>query len=167
MELKYLNGYPEKLLMQVKKLLEEDKLGEIILKKYPKGHELKKDKDLYKMTMELKNNYIKRSKPLDKVCYDKSINLTHQALGLHIYKPIVHGKKTKMKNEIRICSSFKRMPYEFLEHIVVHELAHLKEKDHNKAFYKLCENIQPSFHQVEFDLRLYITYLDKYKKSLY
>jgi len=25
--------------------------------------------------------------------------------------------------------------------IVVHELAHLKEREHNKSFYKLCENM--------------------------
>jgi len=45
--------------------------------------------------------------------------------------------------------------------IVVHELAHFKEKEHNKAFYKLCEYMQPNYHQVEFDLRLYLTYVDK------
>ena len=51
---------------------------------------------------------------------------------------------------------FKSVPEEFLEMIVVHELAHFKEKEHNKAFYKLCEYMQPNYHQVEFDLRLYL-----------
>jgi predicted metal-dependent hydrolase len=44
--------------------------------------------------------------------------------------------------------------------IVVHELAHLKESDHNKAFYQLCEYMQPGYQQLEFDLRLYLTYRD-------
>ena len=44
--------------------------------------------------------------------------------------------------------------------IVVHELAHLREKDHNKAFYQLCEHMEPGYHQLEFDLRLYLTHLE-------
>jgi hypothetical protein len=44
--------------------------------------------------------------------------------------------------------------------IAVHELAHLKEKDHDKAFYKLCCWMEPDYHQIEFDVRLYLTQLD-------
>ena len=43
---------------------------------------------------------------------------------------------------------------------VVHELAHFKESEHNKAFYKLCEYMQPGYHQLEFDLRIYLTWRD-------
>jgi len=48
--------------------------------------------------------------------------------------------------------------------IVVHELAHLKEKDHNKAFYQLCQHMLPSYHQIELDLRIYLTQLDNIGK---
>jgi hypothetical protein len=41
--------------------------------------------------------------------------------------------------------------------IVVHELAHLREFEHNKAFYRLCESMEPDYHQLEFDLRLWLT----------
>ena len=44
--------------------------------------------------------------------------------------------------------------------IVVHELAHLKEPEHNKAFYQLCTHMAPDYHQLEFDLRLYLTHLE-------
>jgi hypothetical protein len=44
--------------------------------------------------------------------------------------------------------------------IVVHELAHLKEFEHNKAFYQLCTHMVPDYHQLEFDLRLYLTHLE-------
>ena len=44
--------------------------------------------------------------------------------------------------------------------IVVHELAHLKEADHNKAFYQLCQHMLPDYHQREFDLRMYLTWRD-------
>jgi predicted metal-dependent hydrolase len=40
----------------------------------------------------------------------------------------------------------------------VHELAHLKERDHNKAFYQLCTHMEPDYFQLEFDLRLYLTH---------
>ncbi len=39
-------------------------------------------------------------------------------------------------------------------------MPHLREKQHNKAFYKLCEYMEPDYHQLEFDMRLYLTYLD-------
>ena len=41
--------------------------------------------------------------------------------------------------------------------IVVHELAHLKEHEHGKAFYALCLHMAPDYHQLEFDLRLWLT----------
>ncbi len=44
--------------------------------------------------------------------------------------------------------------------IVVHELAHMKERDHDKAFYQLCMHMEPEYGQLEFDLRVYLTYLD-------
>jgi len=44
--------------------------------------------------------------------------------------------------------------------IVVHELAHLREKDHDKSFYQLCQHMEPRYHQLEFELRVYLTYLD-------
>ncbi|WP_269319478.1 DUF45 domain-containing protein [Methylomonas sp. 11b] len=40
------------------------------------------------------------------------------------------------------------------------KMPHLREKQHNKAFYKLCEYMEPDYHQLEFDMRLYLTYLD-------
>lgn len=40
--------------------------------------------------------------------------------------------------------------------IVVHELAHLKEREHDKAFYALCTHMEPDCHQLEFDVRLWL-----------
>ena len=73
--------------------------------------------------------------------------------------------KLKAKKEIRIASLFREAAPEFLKMIVVHELAHLKESDHNKAFYRLCEFMQPGYHQIEFDLRLYLTHRDLTKNQ--
>ena len=52
-------------------------------------------------------------------------------------------------------------PEAFLNMIVVHELAHLKEKQHNKAFYQLCQHMLPEYHQIEFDVRVYLTELER------
>jgi len=160
MKLKYLNHYHENTKVEVRKLIESGNLGKHLLKKYPKAHTIKNDKALFNYTIDIKNEYIKKSPPLSKTLYDGKINVIHNALGTHHFISRVQGSKLKAKNEIKVASMFKRVPEAFLEMIVVHELAHFKEKEHNKAFYKLCEHMQPFYHQVEFDLRLYLTYVD-------
>ncbi|MDB2562605.1 DUF45 domain-containing protein [Sulfurimonas sp.] len=163
-KLKYLNHYPKQTQEQVLKLIEADKLSSYLLGKYPSSHSMKNDKALFSYTIDLKNEFMKKSPPLSKVIYDGKINVIHNALGTHHYISRVQGSKLKTKNEIRIASMFKNVPEAFLEMIVVHELAHFKEKEHNKAFYKICEHMQSSYHQVEFDLRLYLTQIDLYAK---
>lgn len=159
--LKYLSGYPQATLDQVESLIDSKGLSTLLLKKYPRSHEIKNNKALYSYVMELKNQFIRKSSPLSKIIYDDKLDVLHQALGLHTFVSRVQGGKLKSKNEIRIGSIFKTVPLEFLSMIVVHELAHLKEKDHNKAFYKLCEHMQPDYHQLEFDTRLYLTHLEQ------
>ena len=164
MKLKYLNHYPHETQAQVVKLIESGRLSSYLLKKYPLSHSFKNDKNLFNYTMEIKNEYMKKSAPLSKTLYDGKINVIHNALGTHHFVSRVQGSKLKAKNEIKIASMFKRVPEEFLKMIVVHELAHFKEKEHNKAFYKLCEYMHSEYHQVEFDLRLYLTYEDMHGK---
>jgi hypothetical protein len=159
-QLKYLTGYPEPVLDQVNASITNKTLGAFLLKKYPTPHEIKSNKALYQYVMDLKGQYLRQSSPLSKVIYDDKLDVLHQALGLHSYVTRVQGGKLKAKNEMRIGSVFKKAPIEFLTMIAVHELAHLKEKDHNKAFYKLCTHMEPDYHQLEFDTRLYLTHLD-------
>ena len=159
-QLKYLNGYPEQLTGPIGKIIEEQRLGDLLLKKYPTPHEIKTDRALYDFTVELKNRFLRKANPLSKVAYDNKINVINEALGLHTFISRVQGGKLKAKHEIRVGVVFKLAPEPFLRMIVVHELAHLKEKEHNKAFYNLCEHMEPDYHQLEFDLRLYLTHLD-------
>jgi hypothetical protein len=159
-KLKYLTGYPASVLDQVNASITNKTLGAFLLKKYPTPHEIKSNKALYNYVMDLKGQYLRQSSPLSKVIYDDKLDVLHQALGLHSYVTRVQGGKLKAKNEMRIGSVFKIAPIEFLTMIAVHELAHLKEKDHNKAFYKLCTHMEPDYHQLEFDTRLYLTHLD-------
>ena len=159
-KLKYLAGYSETVMDQVHKLINNKKLGEVLLKKYPLSHDIRTDKALYGYVIAIKNQFLRQSSPLSKIIYDDKIDVLHQALGLHSFVSRVQGNNLKSKNEIRIGAVFKKCPTEFLKMIVVHELAHLKEKEHNKAFYKLCEYMEPEYYELEFDMRLYLTYLD-------
>jgi predicted metal-dependent hydrolase len=130
------------------------------LAKYPVTHQIYNDKALRSYVMDIKNQYLKKSEPLSQIKYDDKIHVINNALGLHTYVSRVQGSKLKSKNEIRIGALFKKTPETFLQMIVVHELAHLKEKEHNKNFYKLCQHMQADYHQIELDLRIYLTQVE-------
>ncbi len=164
MDLKYIQHYSSSTLIEVKKLIETNSLGVHLLKKYPNTHKIKTDKSLHEYVINIKNQYIKNSSPLSKTLYDSKISVINNALGTHRYVSRVQGSKLKAKNEIRVGTIFKNVPESFLDMIIVHELSHFKEKTHNKAFYKLCVYMKEDYHQVEFDVRLYLTYIDLYGK---
>lgn len=158
--LKYLTGYPEKLVSRAGELLAENRLADYLLGRYPTPHDVRTDRALYGYALELKNEYLRSSRPLSRVAYDGRIGLVHSALGLHTFVSRVQGGNLKAKSEIRIASLFRDGPLPFLRMIVVHELAHLKERQHGKAFYRLCEHMEPAYGQLEFDVRLYLTQLE-------
>lgn len=158
--LKYISNYPQSLQGQVQLMLDEKTLAGFLLQKYPKPHAIGNDKDLREYAIGIKNQYMKKSSPLSKVIYDGKIHVINNALGLHSYVPRKQGNKVKMKNELRVSSVFKKAPESLLNMIVVHELAHLKEKQHDKAFYKLCQHMLPDYHQLEFDMRLYMIQIE-------
>lgn len=158
--LKYLQGYPASLQEQVRQMIAGERLGGYLAQRYGDRHAVQSDKALYAYVMSLKQEHLKNAPAIDKVLFDNRLDLTHRALGLHTTISRVQGGKLKAKKEIRVASLFREAAPQFLQMIVVHELAHLKESDHNKAFYKLCEYMLPDYAQLEFDLRLYLTWRD-------
>ncbi|MES2360490.1 MAG: YgjP-like metallopeptidase domain-containing protein [Pseudomonadota bacterium] len=158
--MKYLAGYPESLKAQVQQLQAEDRLGDMLLRKYPHGHGVRTDKALYDYVMALKDKFLRSSEPLSKVAFDNKLHVIAHALGTHTTVSRVQGSKLKAKREIRVATLFREVPEEFLKMITVHELAHIKEKAHDKAFYQLCTHMEPRYHQYEFDLRVYLTHVD-------
>ena len=156
--LKYLQAYPATLQDKVRLLITQQRLGEHLAQRYPARHAVQSDKALYAYTMALKQQHLKNAPGIDKVLYDSKLDVVQRALGLHTAISRVQGSKLKAKKEIRVAALFKAAAPEFLQMIVVHELAHLKESDHNKAFYQLCTYMLPDYHQLEFDLRMYLTW---------
>ncbi|CAG4893416.1 YgjP-like metallopeptidase domain-containing protein [Paraburkholderia gardini] len=158
--LKYLSAYPTALQDKVRRLIAEQQLGAYLDERYPNRHAVQTDRALYDYCADLKREFIRNGPQIDKVIYDSKLDVLRHALGLHTTISRIQGNKLKSKKEIRIASLFRDTAPEFLRMIVVHELAHLKESEHNKAFYRLCEFMQPGYHQTEFDLRLYLTHRD-------
>lgn len=155
--LKYLTGYPDAIQAQVRELIRQDKLAELLQKKYPDTHGIRTDTALYDYVTQLKSRHLRNAASVDKVAFDSRIKVLRHALGLHTAISRVQGSKLKASREIRIATLFKETPPEFLRMIVVHELAHLRESQHGKAFYQLCQHMEPDYHRYEFDLRLYLT----------
>ena len=158
--LKYLQGYAADTLAQVTQLVASNGLGAWLLKRYPTGHGIRTDKALFAYVQELKQEHMRGAEPLAKVAFDSKLQVVQHALGTHTTISRVQGNKLKSKREIRIAALFKDTPPEFLKMITVHELAHIKERAHDKAFYKLCTYMEPSYHQLEFEVRMYLTHME-------
>jgi predicted metal-dependent hydrolase len=158
--LRYLNGYPADTLAQVQRMLDEGRVGSWLTQRHPEAHGVRTDKVLYDYVQGLKADYLRSTEPLSKVAFDSKLHVVKNALGTHTTVSRVQGSKLKSKREIRVASLFKDTPEPFLKMIVVHELAHLREREHDKAFYQLCAHMEPAYHQLEFEVRIYLTHLE-------
>ena len=160
--LRYIAAYPAEIQARVAALLADNQLGGMLAQRYPDAHRYVSAGALYEYTQNLKSQYLRSSAPLSKVVYDDKLQVVEQALGMHSFVSRVQGNKLKAKKEMRIASLFRAAPEAFLRMIVVHELAHLREKSHNKAFYKLCEYMEPDYHRLELDVRIYLCQRERY-----
>ena len=154
--LRYISGYPTSIQNQVRELVDEQRLGEVLISRYPEAHEYNSNKLLRGYTHQIKSQYLKTTDRLSKVCFDDKLHLVHHALGTQTFVSLAHGGRLKARRELRVSSLFKRCPEPLLRMIVVHELAHLREKSHNQAFYRLCLHMEPHYHRLELDARLYL-----------
>lgn len=159
-QLKFLQGYPDDTLAQVQEMQDGQRIGAWLARKYPEAHGLRTDRALYDYVQALRQDYLRGAEPLAKVAYDSKLQVVQHALGTHTTVSRVQGAKLKSKREIRIAALFRDAPPEFLKMIAVHELAHLRERAHDKAFYQLCTYMEPAYHQLEFEVRMYLTHLD-------
>jgi len=140
---RYFNGYPSTIVEQALQLISSNRLQE--------AHDITTDKLLYQYATELKKRYLKNAPPFGRAAFKKQGDMITNALGTHTYR--MQGKTRK--HDLAINNDLLYAPEALLKALVVHELAHFKEKDHNKAFYKLCCYMEPDYHQLELDLRLF------------
>jgi UTP pyrophosphatase len=153
---RYLRGYSVPLITQARELTLSGTLPNWLRHRYPEAHTLRTDAALYRYVMDLKATHLRSSPPLSKASYDPGIQVLQNALGTHTTVSRVQGGQLKAKREIRIASLFKTVPLPFLSMICVHELAHIKEREHNKAFYQLCQHMEPDYARLELEVRLYL-----------
>jgi predicted metal-dependent hydrolase len=157
MTLRYLQGYPPELLARVQGLIAAGRLAETVTRRHREAHAVRDDRALYDYVNALKSRHMKSAPPLSKVAYDPKLHIVRNALGTHTAVSRVQGIRLQAKREIRIAALFREAPEDFLRTIVVHELAHLREREHGKAFYALCLHMEPDYHRLELDLRLWLT----------
>ena len=84
----------------------------------------------------------------DKVAYySKLMNLYPTALKITAAKT----RFGSCSGKDSICFSYllMRYPDEAIDYVVVHELAHIKHKNHSKAFYALIEKYLPDYKERE------------------
>lgn len=163
----YLAAYPPHLQQQVLALIEQGRFAAALLRRYPQAHAVRSDGALYDYVQALKAEHMRTAPPLGKVRFDNTLHVIRNALGTHTAVSRVQGSRLQAKREIHIATLFRDVPEEFLRMIVVHELAHLRVRDHDKAFYQLCLHLEPDYHQYEFDLRAYLTYRDAGGEALW
>ncbi len=158
--LPYLTGYPPHLLERVERLQRDGELAAFVRERYPDTHTVRSNKELNAYVQALKQKHLRTAPPLGHAVYDNSLNVVHNALGLNVTTTRVQGAKLRKRREIRVAGLFKDAAPEFLRMIVVHELAHVKHSEHDRDFYRLCTYMEPDYHQLEFDMRLYLTALE-------
>jgi predicted metal-dependent hydrolase len=156
-DLPYLQGYAADVLDRVRGLVEAGQLAEWVARRHPEAHDVRTERALYAYVTDLKAAHMRSAPPIARVAYDPTLHVLKNALGTHTAVSRVQGSRLKAKREIRIATLFKEAPADFLRMIVVHELAHLKEREHGRAFYALCQHMEPDYHQLEFELRLWLT----------
>ena len=154
--MRYLQHYPAALMDHAQTILGTHQVGEWFKRKYPERHHVQTDKALYRYVSGIQERHLKHAPALNKVTYDSNEPSIQGSLGTNTFVSRVQGGKLKAKHEIRVATLLRDAPLSFLRMVVVHELAHLKEKPHNKAFYKLCCHMEPNYHQLELEMRVWL-----------
>jgi len=153
-------GYPPDLVAAAEELVRSGRALAAIAERYPERHRVRSNKELGAYVQEPKARHLKGTPGLRSVAFDKRLRSAHKALGLHTTKRRVHGARLRTTRELRVASVLREAPAAFLRAIVVHELAHQKHADHDRDFYRLCCHMEPEYHQLEFDLRVWLSALD-------
>ena len=98
--LRYLQAYPAHLQAQVRQMIDSDRLGEYLRRRYPDRHDVQSDKALYGYAQDLRQQYLRSAPNLDKVLFDNRLDLTHRALGLNTAVSRVQGGRASCRERV-------------------------------------------------------------------
>lgn len=106
--MKYLTAYSYDVQAQVRILIETQKLGELLLKKYSTTHTIRNDKALFDYVMALKNEFLRGADPLSKVAFDSKLESYSTCPG-HAHHGVTRaGKQTQVKARDSGCHTVQR-----------------------------------------------------------
>ncbi|OCL84952.1 M48 family metallopeptidase [Arcobacter porcinus] len=146
-------------LSDAKKLIEEKKdwLSKNLEKKEEK--ELNEDEFMLLGEKRLKKDYKIKNidtfyKDICKIYIPKFIEKYQVLMNLHPTK-ISYRKNRRTwgscnyKNELNFNINLAKYPLNIMEYIVIHELSHIKHKNHSKDFWALVKEFSPNYKEIE------------------
>ncbi len=87
-----------------------------------------------------------------------------QAEIMSLYPTAISFRKTKRqwgscssKNRLSFNTGLIKLPLDVIQYVIIHELAHIKHKHHQKAFWKEVERYSPNYKELEQELKEYLT----------
>ncbi|MBR6557546.1 MAG: M48 family metallopeptidase [Clostridia bacterium] len=83
--------------------------------------------------------------------WSKVMGLTYT--GIRITRARTRYGSCSPKNGLNFSCFTMRLTADEIDYIIVHELAHIKEKNHGNRFYSLIENYLPNYKVLQYSLR--------------
>lgn len=87
-----------------------------------------------------------------------------QAQRMEHFPTAVTFRKTKRqwgscssKNRLSFNTGLIKLPLDVIQYVIIHELAHIKHKHHQKAFWEEVERYSPNYKKLELELKEYLT----------
>jgi hypothetical protein len=77
--LKYLVGYPEPVQSKVRELIAQNRIEPMLREKYSEAHAVRNDRQLYDYTLAMKERFLRKAAPLNKVVYDNRLQVMKHA----------------------------------------------------------------------------------------
>lgn len=113
--------------------------------------------------------YLKESTYFEPIVYYKNNckNIIHPIIKKYTHtmqlfpnKITYRNNKTRWgscsyKNNINLNIQLLKLPIELIEYVVVHELAHIKHKHHQKEFYEEIQKVLPNYKSLDKTLKKY------------
>jgi predicted metal-dependent hydrolase len=78
------------------------------------------------------------------------------------YKSIIFRKTTSKRGSCTHDQKFSlnldliHLPTKYIKYVIIHEVCHLKEKNHSKKFRALVENFCPNYKETKKELRKFV-----------